>query len=74
MFLRAAHRPCSKSKERWKLLALNSSARQRIGQASGLRRRRRETNGESPSGIEFNTAYADQISAGMPASLFMLRI
>ena len=55
MFLRAAHRPCSKSKQHWRPLVLNSSARQRIGRASALPHRRLKTDGESPNrGVEFN--------------------
>src|SRR5512143_818924 len=54
MFLRAAHRPCLKSKQHWRPLVLNSSARQRIGRASALPHRRLKTDGESPNrGAEF---------------------
>ena len=55
MFLRAVHRPCSKSKQHWKPLVLNSPARQRIGRASALPYRHFKTDGESAErGVEFN--------------------
>lgn len=55
MFLRAVHRPCSRSKPHWRPLALNSSARQRIGRESALPRRHFKTDDESPNhGVEFN--------------------